>query len=83
MSKFARRQRTAQIAVSLLAIALLVVVFFDQPEQSTVQAIAAGVAVACVLVQRLVWRCPNCGLPPSALPWKAPAKCRRCQEPLV
>jgi hypothetical protein len=83
MSKFASRQRTARIAVTVLAIALLAVVFFDQPEQSTLQAVAAGVAVACVLVQRLVWRCPSCGLPPSALPWGAPAECRRCHEPLV
>jgi hypothetical protein len=83
MSPFARRRRTARIAVTMLAFALLVVVLFDQPEQSTLQAIAAGVAVACVLVQRLVWRCPRCGLPPSAVPWAAPAECRRCQGPLV
>lgn len=83
MSQFARRRLTAQIAVSLLAVALVIVIVFDDPEQSSIQVAAAGLAVACVLVQRLNWRCPKCGLPPSAFPWSAPAECRRCQEPLV
>jgi hypothetical protein len=83
MSQFVRRRVTARIAVVLLAIALLVVIVFDEPEQKTGQAIAAGIAVACVLVQRLFWRCPKCGLPPSAFPWGAPAQCRRCHEPLA
>jgi cytochrome b561 len=83
MSKFERRRLIARLAIILLAIALLVVVVLDKPEQTTAQAIAAGIAVLCVLVQRLNWRCPNCGLPPSAVPWAAPTQCRRCDEPLA
>lgn len=82
MSEFARRRRIARIAVSFLALALIAVLWLDDPEHKTAQAIAAGVAVLAVLAQRLSWRCPSCGLPPSAVPWGAPADCRRCGEAL-
>lgn len=79
MSDFARRRRLARIAVSGLGIGLLALLLI---EDQNIQIGLAVLVVLCLLVQRATWRCPNCGIPPSALPWGAPAQCRRCQHNL-
>lgn len=79
MSNFARRRRLARMAVAILAVGLIALMVL---EDQNVQIGLTVLVVLCLLVQRASWRCPQCGLPPSALPWGAPAECRRCQQSL-
>lgn len=79
MSDFARRRRLARMAVACLAVGLVALLVIEDQD---VQIGLTVFVVLCLLVQRASWRCPQCGIPPSALPWGAPADCRRCQRSL-
>ncbi|MCH2101897.1 MAG: hypothetical protein MK209_08245 [Planctomycetes bacterium] len=79
MSDFARKRQLARIVVGGLAVGLIALLLIES------QAVQIGLTVfvvLCLLVQRAIWRCPKCGIPPSALPWGAPAECRYCQQSL-
>ena len=79
MSEFARRRRLARDAVMGLGIGLVALLLV---EDQNIQIGLTIFVVLCLLMQRATWRCPQCGIPPSALPWGAPAQCRRCQHSL-
>ena len=79
MSDFARRRSLARVAVIGLGIGLIALLAI---EDQNIQIGLTVFVILCLLVQRATWRCPQCGIPPSALPWGAPAQCRRCQRSL-
>jgi hypothetical protein len=79
MSDFARRRQVARVAVGVLALGLTALMVIE--DEST-QILLTVVVITALLVQRGSWRCPQCGLPPSALPWGAPPACRRCDASL-
>lgn len=76
---FAQRRRRARLAFGALAVALAATLALRHDER---QMWTAGVAVLALLILRGSWRCPNCGRPPSPVPWGHPAQCVRCGRDL-
>jgi hypothetical protein len=74
----ADRLRWAWLTGAVVLLALLATAFLrEHPAQPWI----AGVAVVALIALRLLWRCPHCKMPLSAVPMTM-TECRRCGNSL-